>query len=338
MVLKELCLMRGLPGHETPVRDFILEHVRKYATSVEVDRMGNILAFKKGTEENAKHIMFSGHMDEVGMLVLGINENGLLSYTTVGGIDPRVMVSKPVLVGPDAVPGVIGAKAIHLQSRDEMSRVLGHDQLYIDIGARDKAAAEKLVKPGDPITFDSQWVEFGNGLVKTKALDDRVGCMTMMSLLENDYPCDITCAFTVQEETGLRGARCAAYNVKADAAIVLEGTSANDLGCVDEHLQVCRVGKGIVISFMDTASIGHKGLFNALRNAANKEGVNWQLKQFISGGNDAGALQTAYGALPTAVLSVPCRYIHSPSSVAAFADIEAQFLLADAFLKTGGAF
>ena len=175
-------------------------------------------------------------MDEVGFMVLGINDNGLLSYEPVGGIDARVVVSKPVLVGDAEVPGVIGAKAIHLQTRAEFEKVLKHDDLYIDIGASTKEEAEKLVKPGDYVSFRSDWQEFGAGLVKAKALDDRVGCMTLMSLLENDYPCDITCAFTVQEEIGLRGAACVGHSVEADEALILEGTTSNDLGLSLIHI------------------------------------------------------------------------------------------------------
>lgn len=339
MVLKELCALRGVSGAEAPVRDYILEKVRKTADHVCVDRMGNVIAFKRGTGAGPRrHIAFAAHMDEVGLIVVGINDNGLLSYETIGGIDSRVLVSKCVLVGENAVPGVIGAKAIHLQSAEERRHVLGHGDLYIDIGAKDKKAAEELVSPGDYVSFDSEWVEFGEGLVKSKALDDRVGCMTMLSLLEEEYPCDLTCVFTVQEETGLRGAKTAACAVNADAVIVLEGTTSNDLGDVEDHLKVCRVGAGAVISFMDKASIGARRLFEALKNTAREGNISWQLKKYVSGGNDTGALQTNAGARATGVISVPCRYIHSHSSVASFADIEAQYLLAHRFLSQGGEF
>jgi endoglucanase len=178
-------------------------------------------------------------------------------------------------------------------------------------------------------------VEFGDGFVKSKALDDRVGCYTMLRVLEGEYPVNITCAFVVQEEVGLRGARVVRFHADCDLAIVLEGTTANDLGMVEEHLKVCVPGKGVAISFMDTASLGHHPLFQALMKTAAEAGVDWQIKTYIAGGNDAGAIQTAKGPVPTCVLSVPCRYIHSPSSVANFKDIDAQYALVDAFLKDG---
>lgn len=339
MVLKELTALRGVAGNEDAVRDYILEKVKDLADEVRVDRMGNVIVTRRARlKSNGRHVLLTAHMDEVGMIVLGANENGLLSYEPVGGIDPRVVVSKHVTVGEEAVPGVIGAKAIHLQSWDEMKRVLPHENLYIDIGAKDKASAEQLVSPGDYICFDSDWVEFGDALVKARALDDRVGCNCMLSILEGDYPCDVTCAFTVQEEIGCRGAMVAGWNIKADCVIALEGTAANDTGMEDECMKVCRVGEGVAISFMDRGTIAHRGLYKRLREVAQEAGVRWQVKKFVSGSNDARYFQNEHGALAAAVLSVPCRYIHSPSNVASFHDIEAQYQLVDAFLAAGGTF
>ncbi len=333
MVLKQLTDLRGVSGNEDEVRKFVYEQASKLCDQVRVDKIGNVIAIKKGRNPKAQSTFLSAHMDEVGMIVRGINANGLISYLTVGGLDPRVMVSKRVLIGKDKVPGVIGAKAIHLQSRAEMQTVLGHDQLFIDIGADDKAAAEALVKPGDYISFDSQWVEFGDRMVKAKALDDRVGCYTMLRVLENQYEGDVICAFTVMEEIGTRGAKVAAFQTDADRAIVLEGTTANDLGDVPEAFRVCSAGKGVAISFMDNSSIAHRAMFKAMRDVADQAKVAWQLKSFVSGGNEGGQIQTSKGGTPVVVLSVPCRYIHSPSSVASLDDIDAQHQLVDAFLK-----
>lgn len=338
MVLKELCAIRGVSGDEDRVRDYIRRMVEPYATSVKVDRLGNLIVHKKGTVENGRHIVIAAHMDEVGMIVRGINENGLISYSTVGGIDPRTIVSKPVRIGENEVPGVIGAKAIHLQRGAERDTVLPHNELYIDIGAADKASAERLVEVGDYISFESGWVEFGDGMVKSRALDDRIGCMVMMSILEGEYPCDVTCVFTVQEEPGTRGSMAAAYTVQSDAAIILEATAANDMGDPDEVQKVCCVKQGVAVSFMDKASLVCAPLFDRMRDLAIENRIPWQIKSGITGGNDAGPFQRLGGARSTCVLSTPTRYIHSPSCVAAFADIEAQYRLVEAFLMAGGAF
>lgn len=340
MVLKELTALRGVSGNEDAVRDYILEKVKPLCDEVRVDRLGNVIATRRARlESNGRHVLVTAHMDEVGMIVVGINDNGLITYATVGGIDPRVVVSKHVLIGDNCVPGVIGAKAIHLQSWEERQRVLRHYHLYIDIGAKDKASAENLVSPGDYITFDSDWVDFGDAMVKARALDDRIGCNCMLSILEGDYACDVTCAFTVQEEVGARGSRTAGFGLEnIDCVIALEGTSANDIGMVDEELKVCQVDKGVAVSFMDNSSIAHRGLFRRMCSLGEEKGIAWQVKEYVAGGNDAGNLQRNHGARASVVLSVPCRYIHSPSNVACLRDIEAQYMLLDAFLSEGAVF
>ena len=214
-----------------------------------------------------------------------------------------------------------------------------HDSLVIDIGANDKADAERQVNKGDFVSFDSEWVEFGAGMGKAKALDDRSGCAILMAILENTYPCDLTCAFTVQEEVGTRGAQTVMEHIEnVTCAIVLEGTTANDLGDVPEHLRVCAPGKGVAISMMDNSSLSHEPLWRALRALARKEDIPWQMKSYVSGGNDAGRLQRERGAVATAVLNVPCRYIHSPSSVASLADVDAAYRLVNAFLASNADF
>ncbi len=329
MVLSELTQIRGVTGDEGLVRAYVIEHAQAAGAAVRVDRAGNVFATKRGT--SGKQLLFAAHMDEIGLIIAGIEDTGLLAYQPVGGIDARVMVSKRVRIGEKAVPGVIGAKAIHLQTPEDRERPLRHDQLFIDIGAKDRADAEKLVAPGDYACPDSDYIEFGDGFVKAKAIDDRAGCYNLLRLLEGEYPHDITCAFLVQEEIGLHGAQVAAHQVRPDAAIVLEATAANDLGDVDEHFRVAVPGRGVAISFMDAASIAHPGLFTALRELAQENQIPWQVKTYISGGNDAGALQTAGGAVRTCVLSIPTRYIHSHSNVCALRDIEAQYQLARAF-------
>ena len=236
-------------------------------------------------------------------------------------------------VGEKAVPGVIGAKAIHLQTAAERETVLGHSDLYIDIGAKDKAQAEELVQPGDYVSFDSDYVEFGDGYVKARALDDRVGCMTLLRILENRYDVNVVCAFTCQEEIGLNGALAARFGVECDAAVVMEGTSANDLGCVEDHQKVCSLKKGVAVSFMDNSALHDRQLFARMLEIGREAGIPCQVKNRVAGGNDAGPIRSSREAVATVVLSVPCRNIHSPSSVAAFEDMDAQYALTDAFLR-----
>ncbi len=324
VLLKELTGARGVSGNEHEIRALLKTLAEARGATCTVDRIGNLIATKDGGDKSAPHILLDAHMDEVGLIVSGVRDDGLLRYSTVGGIDPRVMVSKAVLCGDKQVPGVIGAKAIHLQSEADRKKVLGHDNLFIDIGAKSKAEAEKLCPPGTYVVFDSPLTQFGEGRVVGRALDDRIGCLTLLRALEHGYKGRLTCAFTVQEEVGLRGATVVGHYIDYDLAFAMEGTAANDLGDVPTEQQVCNVGAGIVISHMDRASIAHPRLRDAVESIAKERGVPHQRKRYISGGNDAGALQRGAGAKPTLALSVPCRYIHSPSSVAAEADIQAQ--------------
>ncbi len=338
MLLKELTRLRGVSGDEGEVRGFVIDQAAPYCDEITVDTMGSVVAWKRCKKEGAPTVMIAAHMDEVGFMVQYVRDDGLIRYMTVGGIDPAVCVGKRVLVGKTRVPGVIGCKAVHLQERDERTRALKHSQLYIDIGARDRDDALKAVSIGDYAVFDSDYVEFGRGFVKSRALDDRVGCAVMLELLKHDYPCNVAFAFNVQEEVGLRGAMATAFRVQPDCAIILEGTTANDTIGARVHEEICSAGKGPALSFMDRASIAHPGLFARMRALAQERNIPWQLKRGTTGGNDAGSIQRSQGGVATAVVSVPCRYIHGPSSVCALSDVENQYRWVKAFLDEGGTF
>lgn len=330
--LQTLCAARGVSGNEHEIRDLLRGLCLARGGTCRVDRLGSLLCEKDGGDASAPHVLLAAHMDEVGLIVCGARDDGLLRFQSVGGIDPRVLVSKAVLCGDAGIPGVIGAKAIHLQSADDRARVLGFDKLFIDIGAKDKAEAERLCPMGTYCTFDSPLSPLGEGCVVGRALDDRIGCLNLLRALSHGYAGKLTCAFTVQEEVGLRGATAVSRRLDNDLAIVLETTTANDLGDAPADARVCDLGKGVVISHMDRASIAHGALRAALTSVAQTNGIAWQPKRAATGGNDAGALQREAGAKPTVVLSVPCRCLHSANSVAGLADVEAQGALVCAAL------
>lgn len=332
MELKTLCELNGASGDERAVRNALLKAARPLCDNVKIDRMGNVIAFKKGKVGN-RHLLFSAHMDEIGFIILDATEDGLLQFRPVGGIDPRVAVSKYVIVGEKKIKGVIGALAIHLQSAEDRKRVLGYDNLFIDIGAKDKEEALRDCPPGCYAYYDNDYQEFGQGFAVAKALDDRVGCYNLLRLLEGEYDADVTCAFVVQEEVGLRGAMGAAFASDADTVLVLEGTTAGDMGDVDKVRRVCEPGLGVTVSFMDNASLADRTLYQELMALAEKQGIAHQVKRGATGGNDAGSYQRSREGKRTCVLSVPCRYIHGPSSVVKLSDVEAQFLLAQAYAK-----
>ena len=336
MDLKRLTDINAPSGHEQALRRALLEELKAYpGVTVSIDRMGNVVAVKEGKgAAPRKRVMLSAHMDEVGLIVTSATEDGFLRVAPVGGVDPRVIISKRVLVGDDAVPGIIGAMAIHLQSAADMERVMGYSDIYVDIGAKKREEAEAKAPKGTYICFDTDYVEFGDGFVSAKALDDRVGILNLLRVLEYDYDCDVICVFASEEEVGCRGSKGAAFAQDPDIGLVLEGTTCNDLGDIDETLQVCNAGKGVAVSFMDGASIANRELFRKAIEVADARGLSYQVKRSVSGGNDGGAIQRARGGIPTLVLSVPCRYIHSPSSVIKYSDVDSQLALTRALLES----
>lgn len=335
MDLKTLTEINAPSGHEQPIRRALLEELKAKGHQPYIDKMGNIIVVKEGTgAAPRKRVMVSAHMDEVGLIVTGHTEEGFLKVTQAGGIDPRVLISKRVLVGDENIPGVIGAVAIHLQSAADRARVMGYRDIYVDIGAANKAEAQRKAPISTYISFDTPYVEYGEGYACAKAFDDRVGCYTILRLLEEELPCDLIAAFVSEEEVGCRGASGAAFAQEPDIGIVLEGTTCNDLGDIPEVSQVCKAGQGVAVSFMDGASIANRSLFKKALEVGEKEGIAYQVKSSVSGGNDGGAIQRAREGIPVVVLSVPCRYIHSPSTVVNLKDVEAQFELCRALLKT----
>lgn len=337
MDLKTICELPGISGREELVRKAIYDEcIEKLGSgNVTLDRMGNVIAHLAGRKADAPRVMVAAHMDEVGLMAVSATEDGLLRVYAVGSVDPRVLVSKRVKVGygEAALNGVIGAMAIHQQTAEDRKRVLGIVQLYVDIGAKDKAEAEAKAPIGTPITFHIPFRAFGDNKVLAKALDDRVGCYNLLRLLECHPAGDTDLVFTSQEEVGCRGAHGAAFRLNPDVALVLEGTSANDVGDVPEEWQVCVLGKGVAISFMDKSTIAQPELFHSMMQLAETAGIPHQVKMAVAGGNDSGPAQRARSGAKTCVLSVPCRYIHSPSTVCDLSDVDAQYQLVKAFLE-----
>jgi len=332
MLLKELTEIMSASGDEKEIREKIKSIVEPYVDNVYVDKMGNLIACKKGKKDKPK-IMLAAHMDEVGLMVKSVNEDGTLSFSPVGGVDNRILVSKTVKVGEKKINGVIGAKPIHLQKREEQQRPLDYDSLYIDIGATSKEEALKHVSLGDYIYFDSNFEILGNDYVKAKALDDRIGCNVLIEVLKNEYEYPICVAFTVQEEVGLRGAGVAAYNVEPDFAIVVEGTVAADVSDSVPHLVSTELGKGPAISLMDRTALYDKKVIDKIVKIAEENKVPYQFRRIASGGNDAGKIHLTKGGIKTIAVSVPCRYIHSFNSVAFLEDFHNTVKLVDLIIK-----
>lgn len=325
-LLKTLCSIPAVSGREEVLREFILSEVKSYA-DCSVDKNGNIICFKRGKKTPLKKVMVDAHMDEVGVICSSITSDGFVKFQTVGGIETAVMLCRRVRFENGAV-GVVGCKPVHLSSADERKKFPDKDSLYIDIGAASKEEAESLVSVGDTAVFESDVTAMGNR-IKARAIDDRAGVACLIAMLKKDSEYDFYATFTVQEEVGCRGARTAAFAVDPDAAIVLEATTAADLHGVAEESRVCVLGDGPAVSFMDRATLYDRRLFDAAKDS----GLKCQIKQYVSGGNNSGAIHLSKSGVPTIAISLPCRYIHSPSCVADLDDLDAMLPLAQEMLK-----
>ena len=324
-LIKELTCLDGISGREENVRDYILQKIKGKCT-VNVDPLGNIICFKKGKNTPVKKIMLDAHMDEVGLIITAISNDGFLRFATVGGIDVSVLLSRRVKIGDTL--GVIGSKPVHLCSETDKNSLPKVEDLYIDIGATSKEQALEHVQIGDTAAFENEFLDLGDN-ISAKALDDRIGCAILINLIENYDEYDFYAVFSVQEEVGLRGAKAATYTVNPDSAIVLEATTAQDIKDVPTHKQVCKLGNGTAVSFMDKSTIYDKEYYLAALNS----GILSQPKAAVSGGNNSGAVHLSRGGVRTIALSVPCRYIHSCSCVCNKNDIISTYNLAKYMLS-----
>lgn len=322
-ILKTLCDEYGISGNESTVASRIIGMIEDYADSYYVDNLGSVIAFKKGARTPAKKILIDAHTDEVGMIVTGFAADGGLCFTTVGGVDARVILGRRVLVGEDRIPGVIGTKAIHMQSEEERKTAVPVDKLYIDIGCSSKEEAQTLVDYGDEVCFPAGFGTFGNGYLKGKAIDDRFGCAVMVELIRSELPYDCWFSFSVQEEVGCRGAAASAFAVAPDYAIVLETTTAADLAGVSEPKSVCTLGKGAVVGFMDRGTVYPRDLYKLCHQLGAEKGIPVQTKTMVAGGNDARSIHQAAGGIRTIAVSAPSRYLHSPFCVVKESDLTA---------------
>jgi len=321
-ILEKLSNEVGPSGREKAIRALIKAEIAELADRVEVDALGNLLAFKAGDgPEPRLKLMVSAHMDEIGFMVLHIEKSGLVRFGRVGGLDGRMLLSKRVVIGDDKTPGIIGLKPHHLTSDDEDERVPDIDDLAIDLGAEDDKAVGAKVKVGDYGTYATRFTALSDDpawpTVRGKAFDDRAGCTAPIGLLAQRYPVDLYAVFTVQEEVGLRGARVAGYRVAPDAAIALEGTVCDDTPkAPDEDVSpVTQLGAGPAVTLMDRSLVSHPGMVRLLQETAAAEGIAIQYKQPALGGTDSGAIHLTRAGVPAVTVAIPCRYIHSPASI-----------------------
>lgn len=326
-LLKTLCDIPAPSGLEQNVRSVLIELLRDHVDAMKLDRMGNLVCQKRGKKTPKKPILLCAHMDEVGLMVSEITSDGYAKFGTVGGIEPSILPAKRVFF-PESrgIRGVICAKPIHLyRDEEELYSPTKLEQLYIDIGARTKDEGEVLLV-GDLAAFDRDYLPYYDAgeVIRSAALDDRLGCAMLVELLSGKLPeYDITVIFTVKEESGLRGATVAAFGTDAHYVIVLEGTTASDLPEAKGPDAVCFQKQGGVLSLFDGATLYDRALVKGAIDRLKKHNIPVQTKLRLAGGNDAAAFQRKAGAKRVLAFSAPCRYIHSPVSTVAKSDLDA---------------
>jgi endoglucanase len=328
-LLKRMVNANGGPGDESPIREIVIEELKPFVDEIHVDQLGNLIIHKKAADPAAVKLMVATHMDEVAMIVVDKNEKGYLEVRPAGGIDPKVLPAKPVVVGEDNIPGILSARTVHLTSASERSEVMSIDKLRVVVGQDNL----QKVNPGDYVYFGTKYEEIGE-VIGAKALDDRVGCVNLMWLMKNAPPnIDFYGVFTVQEELGLRGAKVAAYQIQPDLAFALDTTPAIDPPILDqdeENFQYnTRAGMGPAVYTVDRGQIHNPKIIRFIQEIAEQNDICYQLRQPGGGGTDSTAIHlTAEGILSQSI-SVPVRYLHSPYGIMKISDWEATLHLLD---------
>lgn len=316
-MLRELSELVGVSGNEHRVCQYIKQVLSGVCDEMVEDAYGNLIV-RRGNADSPR-ILLAAHMDEIGFIITSIEKTGFLRFRAIG-ISPQVLLAKRVVMGDKNVPGVIVAKPVHLLKKDEHTKPVSSDDLYIDIGIKKKEEAQELVEIGDLGTFATQYRE-KDGVVYGKAFDDRIGCYMLIQIIKTtDFP--VYCAFTTQEEAGLRGARIVGHRVSPDIAIAIDTTASGEWPIEKDIAAYPEIGKGPVISIADRSIICDKELVALIQETAQENNIVYQNKKPMIGGTDAGPIHIAKSGVKTAVLQTAARYIHSPLSIVAQTDID----------------
>lgn len=320
-LLDELLKEPSPSGYEENVQSLFKEAITPFVDNIEVDTMGNAIAMRQGPEGSHK-VMVSAHCDEVGFLVSSIDEQGFLYVQEVGGIDTDLLPGRKVCIhtAHGVEFGVFGKKAIHLTKDDEKKKLEIND-IWLDIAAENKADAEKRVQIGDCVTFTKDVVNYDNGLVASPSCDDKIGVWTMIELAKRlagkSLDCSIYFVSTCQEELGARGAKTAADHIHPDVAFAIDVTHATDYPTADTRMVGnIKLGQGAVITMGPNIN---KEVCNRLRSVVGDTAVQFEVIARPTG-TDANVIQLSSCGVKTALVSIPCRYMHTPYEVVSLKD------------------
>jgi len=319
-LIEKLCKADGISGFEEEIREIMKKELKKSCDDVIVDSFGNVIG-RKG--KGKLKIMLAAHMDEVGLMVKHISKEGFVNFVKIGGIDDRLLLGKEVIIKnrKGDVFGVIGSKSPHLQKKEEVEKVIKHDEMFIDIGAKNEKDARKKISVGDPILFPKKFGKLSKNLFYSKAVDDRIGCYILLKVMEKipkNIDMEIYGVGTTQEEVGLKGARVSAFRINPDYGFAIDTTIAGDTPQIKESESSLKLGKGPAITITEASGRGvitHPKIRNLLTKIAKKYKIPYQEDILEGGMTDGAIIYLTREGIPTGVVSVPCRYIHSPLGV-----------------------
>ncbi|MDD5477716.1 MAG: M42 family metallopeptidase [Candidatus Omnitrophica bacterium] len=330
-LLKKIIEAPGIPGYETQIAKIMHDELKKVCDDVQIDNFGNVIA-KKG--KGKKKIMLAAHMDEIGLMVKHITKEGFLYFIKVGGIDDRILPAQRVIVKAkkgDCL-GIIGAKPPHLQREEDKKKPLKYEDMFIDIGCKSKEEAEKKVEVGDVVIFEPNSGVLNGKLYYGKAIDDRIGCFALIKIMEKlKTEAEVYAVATTQEEVGLKGARTSAFKVDPDYALAIDTNAAGDTPQITERESSLKLGSGVAITIIEASGRGlivNEKIKDLLIDVAKKNKIKYQIDVIEGGMTDGAIIHMNREGVPTGVLSIPTRYIHSPTGVFNIEDLDAAVELA----------
>ncbi|MCE8422411.1 MAG: M42 family metallopeptidase [Candidatus Methanoperedens sp.] len=326
-LLEKLSNAHGVSGYEGNISKIIEEEVRPYVDEISMDKMGNLIATKNG---GSPSVMLAAHMDEIGLMIKYVDEKGFARFTKTGGWFDQTLLNQRMILHTENGPmyGVLGSKPPHVIKEEDKKKIVTADDMFIDFGATSKEDADKIgVKAGTPVTSDCEFKVLGNDRVTGKAFDNRAGCVMLIDALRQmkDVKATVHAVFTVQEEVGLKGARTSAFRLTPDVALATDVTITGDHPGIDKKDSAIEMGKGPSVTVSDADGRGiivPDSVLKWLKEAAESRNIPYQLEVGSGGTTDASSIHLTKEGIPTGVISMPTRYIHTPVSVLSMSDLE----------------
>lgn len=339
-MLKDLTDAKGIPGNEKEVREMFESYIRPYADELTTDNLGSSIAKKTG-DENGPNIMIAGHLDEIGLMVTRIDENGFLYFQTAGGWWNQVMLAQRVTImgSKGDVTGVIGSKPPHILSAEARKKPYEIKDMFIDIGATSKEEAESFgVKPGDSVVPYFEFTQLKNEkLLMAKAWDNRIGLAIAIDVLkalkDEEHPNTVYGVGTIQEEVGLRGAKTSSHLIQPDIGFGVDVGIAGDTPGIAKQDADSKLGEGPQIVLYDASMISHKGLRDLVVETAEENNIPYQFTSMAGGGTDSGSIHLTGNGVPSLSVTVASRYIHSHAGILHRDDYENAVKLLTAVIK-----